>query len=73
MLIQPLFRSTVLDSFQDGRHVKMAKIILRKTLNRLTFMSKACMYKCLNSISDINLLKLGLKMAAYNIYENMTM
>ena len=28
-------------------------------------MIKTCMYKCLNSISDINLSKLGFKMMAY--------
>ena len=45
-------------SKNDKLHVEYNRTL--KTSNLLIFMSKTCMYECLESISDVNLSQLGL-------------
>ena len=50
MPILPVFQLSILNRFQDGHHVKMAKHVrydrTLKTYNLHSFVSKTCMYKC---------------------------
>ena len=61
MPILPVFHLTILNRFQDGHHVKMAKHVrydrTLKTYNLHSFVSKTCMYKCQDYmyISDMNI------------------